>query len=89
MRAGIRLAEQNGSVEGKADSIHARRHSAYKRSPTSLVGLQRQFAQMLSEQTGLIVTLRRLRRFKEEIDEEVIEDGRVRSLNRVLNTAHP
>jgi hypothetical protein len=23
------------------------------------------------------------------LDEEVIEDGRVRSLNRVLNTAHP
>ena len=41
----------------------------------------RRMAQYFSRETGLRVTLRR---FREETDEEEIEDGRVRSLNRVV-----
>jgi hypothetical protein len=41
----------------------------------------RGLAKMFSDATGLMVSLRR---FKEEIEEEVIADGRVCSLNRII-----
>jgi len=44
----------------------------------------RKLACAFSKHTGLKVTLRK---FREVIDEEVIEDGRARSLNRVVKTS--